>query len=115
MAYRQSAATLNLLRAFAQGGFADLHKVHRWNLDFVSDSAQGHRYADFAQQANIPGYVNFNLMSSYKVTDEITLQVNINNLFDKYYYDAAYYTSASENHVIPGAGRTAIFSTSFKF
>ena len=34
-------ATLNLLRAFAQGGFADLHKVHRWNLDFVAESPQG--------------------------------------------------------------------------
>src|SRR5512141_3217663 len=48
--YNQSAATLNLLRAFAQGGFADLHKVHRWNLDFVSDSAQGHRYAELADR-----------------------------------------------------------------
>ena len=35
-AYNQAAATLNLLRAFAQGGYADLHQVHRWNLDFVS-------------------------------------------------------------------------------
>ena len=37
-AYNQSAATLNLLRAFAQGGYADLHQVHRWNLDFVRNS-----------------------------------------------------------------------------
>ena len=35
-AYNQSAATLNLLRAFAQGGYADLHQVHAWNLDFVA-------------------------------------------------------------------------------
>jgi 3-deoxy-7-phosphoheptulonate synthase len=47
-AYNQAAATLNLLRAFAQGGFADLHKVHRWNLDFVADSPQGHRYEEMA-------------------------------------------------------------------
>src|SRR5215472_16143065 len=33
-AYSQSAATLNLLRAFAQGGYADLHRVHSWNQDF---------------------------------------------------------------------------------
>ena len=38
-AYNQSAATLNLLRAFAQGGYADLHEVHRWNLDFVAQLA----------------------------------------------------------------------------
>ncbi len=47
-AYNQSAATLNLLRAFAQGGFADLHKVHRWNLDFVRSSPQGARYEALA-------------------------------------------------------------------
>jgi 3-deoxy-7-phosphoheptulonate synthase len=47
-AYRQSAATLNLLRAFAQGGFADLHRVHQWTLDFVAGSAQGERYAALA-------------------------------------------------------------------
>ena len=47
-AYNQSAATLNLLRAFAQGGFADLHKVHRWNLDFVRESAAGERYEALA-------------------------------------------------------------------
>jgi 3-deoxy-7-phosphoheptulonate synthase len=47
-AYHQAAATLNLLRAFAQGGFADLHRVHRWNNDFVADSAQGHRYEEMA-------------------------------------------------------------------
>ena len=44
MAYRQSAATLNLLRAFAQGGYASLENVHRWMLGFVSDSPQGERY-----------------------------------------------------------------------
>jgi 3-deoxy-7-phosphoheptulonate synthase len=42
--YNQAAATLNLLRAFAQGGFADLHKVHQWNLQFVANSPQGQRY-----------------------------------------------------------------------
>ena len=46
--YNQSAATLNLLRAFAQGGYADLHKVHQWTLGFVADSAQGERYRDLA-------------------------------------------------------------------
>ena len=49
-AYNQAAATLNLLRAFAQGGFADLHKVHRWNLEFVSGSAQGERYEELSQR-----------------------------------------------------------------
>jgi 3-deoxy-7-phosphoheptulonate synthase len=49
-AYHQSAATLNLLRAFAQGGYADLHRVHRWNLDFVANSPQGERYQALADR-----------------------------------------------------------------
>ena len=49
-AYMQSASTLNLLRAFAQGGYADLHQVHKWNLDFVSQSAQSSRYENVANR-----------------------------------------------------------------
>lgn len=49
-AYHQASSTLNLLRAFAQGGFADLHRVHQWNLDFVADSAQGERYQALADR-----------------------------------------------------------------
>ncbi|MEH6630477.1 MAG: 3-deoxy-7-phosphoheptulonate synthase class II [Halopseudomonas aestusnigri] len=47
-AYHQSASTLNLLRAFAQGGFANLRKVHEWNHDFVRNSAQSERYEELA-------------------------------------------------------------------
>jgi 3-deoxy-7-phosphoheptulonate synthase len=43
-AYHQSVATLNLLRAFTKGGFADLSKVHIWNQEFVSSSPEGQRY-----------------------------------------------------------------------
>jgi 3-deoxy-7-phosphoheptulonate synthase len=46
--YFQSAGTLNLLRAFASGGYADLHEVHRWNLDFVERSPLAARYKDLA-------------------------------------------------------------------
>jgi 3-deoxy-7-phosphoheptulonate synthase len=46
--YHQASATLNLLRAFAKGGFADLQKVHNWNQDFVKDSPLGERYQDLA-------------------------------------------------------------------
>lgn len=49
-AYHQSAATLNLLRAFATGGYADLHQVHRWNLDFIKDSPQTERYEKLAER-----------------------------------------------------------------
>jgi 3-deoxy-7-phosphoheptulonate synthase len=48
--YNQSAATLNLLRAFTKGGFADLTQVHLWNKDFVGSSAQGQRYEALANE-----------------------------------------------------------------
>ena len=48
-AYNQSAATLNLLRAFAQGGYADLHEIHRWNLDFVANG-MAERYAEMTER-----------------------------------------------------------------
>ena len=49
-AYHQASATLNLLRAFAKGGYADLNRVHGWNLDFVSDSPLQDRYEDLASR-----------------------------------------------------------------
>ena len=50
MAYRQAASTLNLLRAFAQGGYANLDHVHQWNLDFVKESKQGEEYEALAER-----------------------------------------------------------------
>jgi 3-deoxy-7-phosphoheptulonate synthase len=47
-AYNQSASTLNLLRAFATGGMADLNQVHQWNLDFVQDSPLEEKYEELA-------------------------------------------------------------------
>ncbi len=48
--YAQGAATLNLLRAFAQGGYADLHRVHGWNMGFVADTPQGEKYQELADR-----------------------------------------------------------------
>ena len=50
MAYRQAASTLNLLRAFAQGGYANLDHVHRWNMGFVKESKQGEQYEALANR-----------------------------------------------------------------
>lgn len=49
-AYHQASSTLNLLRAFANGGYADLNKVHQWNLGFVANSPLGARYEDLANR-----------------------------------------------------------------
>jgi 3-deoxy-7-phosphoheptulonate synthase len=48
--YHQSAATLNLLRAFTKGGFADLDQVHVWNQEFVASSPEGQRYEAIASE-----------------------------------------------------------------
>jgi len=47
-AYHSSSATLNLLRAFTKGGFADLHQVQRWNQEFIAESEPGQRYNELA-------------------------------------------------------------------
>ena len=49
-AYNQSVATLNLIRAFTKGGFADLNQIHMWNQEFVAGSKQGQRYEQIARQ-----------------------------------------------------------------
>jgi 3-deoxy-7-phosphoheptulonate synthase len=76
-AYNQSAATLNLLRAFAQGGYADLHQVHRWTLGFVAASAQGKRYDALAQE--IDRALAF--MAACGITGETTPQIRETDLF----------------------------------
>ncbi|MGH6814478.1 MAG: 3-deoxy-7-phosphoheptulonate synthase class II, partial [Hyphomicrobiaceae bacterium] len=74
-AYRQAAATLNLLRAFAMGGYADLERVHQWNMDFVQD--QGHRYHELADRiAETLGF-----MKACGITSETTPQLRTTNFY----------------------------------
>ncbi len=51
-AYNQSAAKLNLLRAFAQGGFANLKRIHQWNLSFIGDSPASKKFKEIADRIN---------------------------------------------------------------
>ena len=76
-AYSQSAATLNLLRAFAQGGYADLHQVHRWNLGFVSRSPQGERYREMADRLS----ETLDFMEACGLTSETTPQIRETDFF----------------------------------
>ncbi|MCP4790890.1 MAG: 3-deoxy-7-phosphoheptulonate synthase class II, partial [Gammaproteobacteria bacterium] len=76
-AYNQSAATLNLLRAFAQGGFADLNKVHQWNLDFVGNSPLGERYEHLAAQID----QSLNFMAACGVTSTTAPQLHETSLY----------------------------------
>ena len=76
-AYSQSASTLNLLRAFAQGGFADLHRVHRWNLGFVAESSQGEQYRELADRID----ETLGFMEACGLTSETIPQIRETDFF----------------------------------
>ena len=76
-AYNQSAATLNLLRAFTQGGYASLTRVHQWNLGFVGNSPQGERYREMAD--HISEALAF--MHACGVTDLSTPEITRTNFY----------------------------------
>jgi len=93
------------------------HAFNLWTEYYVTDQLEvgtglnylGKRYADLANTASIPSYVVWNGMISYKVNEHYSLQMNITNITDERYYQGSYYADDSENHVIPGAGRTFTF------
>jgi len=70
-AYSQAASTLNLLRAFSAGGFADLKHVQSWNMGFVKSGPQGERYRDLANQIQ----ANLNFMEALGINAETTSQL----------------------------------------
>jgi len=70
-AYAQSASTLNLLRAFAHGGYADLHQVHAWNLDFIKKSPENSHYENIAGRLE----ETLSFMASLGVTAESSPQI----------------------------------------
>ncbi len=76
-AYNQSAATLNLLRAFAQGGYADLHKVHQWTLGFIAGSPAAERYRDLADRLT----ESLDFMAACGVTSQTTPQIRETDFF----------------------------------
>ena len=71
-AYAQSAATLNLLRAFAMGGYAALSNVHRWTLDFIGKTPQAARYQHVADRIS----ETLAFMEACGVTSETAVQLN---------------------------------------
>ncbi len=76
-AYNQSAATMNLLRAFSRGGMADLNQVHLWNLDFVKDNYLGAKYDELAKKIS----ETLKFMKACGITSENTPQLNQTTLF----------------------------------
>jgi len=76
-AYSQAASGLNLLRAFAGGGYADLHNVHRWNLGFVENSPQAEKYRAMADR--ISEAIDF--MEACGITPETAPQLRKTEFF----------------------------------
>ena len=77
--------------------------------------AYGARYASPDNTTNMPGYMLWNAMTSYQLSHYCDLQLNLDNLTNKYYFQSAYFSSASESHAIPGPGRTAMLTVKFYF
>jgi 3-deoxy-7-phosphoheptulonate synthase len=75
--FSQSAATLNLLRAFAQGGYADLHRVHTWNQGFVANSPQGEHYRELADRLT----ETLDFMAACGLNSETTREIRETDFF----------------------------------
>lgn len=76
-AYSQAGVTMNLLRAFARGGLADLNKVHQWNLDFIKDNPLGKRYDELSDK--IDHAMKF--MAACGLTSDVVPQLHQTTLF----------------------------------
>ncbi|MEH6625884.1 MAG: 3-deoxy-7-phosphoheptulonate synthase class II [Motiliproteus sp.] len=76
-AYNQSVATQNLLRAFAQGGLADLHQVHKWNLNFVAQSPLSNKYQVLSDQID----QSLSFMEACGITSTNTPQIRETMLY----------------------------------
>ncbi len=73
------------------------------------------RAADVSGVATVPGYVTLDAMASYRVNRHLEFQLNGYNLTDKFNFTNAYYSSPTENHVLPGPGRTVLLSAKFTY
>ncbi|HMI76002.1 MAG TPA: TonB-dependent siderophore receptor [Steroidobacteraceae bacterium] len=73
------------------------------------------RAADVDNTAHVPGYVTFDAMARYSLNSHMAVQINGYNLANRYYYANSYFSSPVENHVVPGAGRTALLTVSFAY
>lgn len=89
-AYVQAASTLNLLRALAQGGYADLNQVHAWNLDFVKKSSQATRYETVAKRLDDA----LTFMAALGITSETTPQIRESEFYTSHEALLLYYEQA---------------------
>lgn len=97
---------------------ANLWTLYELGEDFklgTGLSFMGRRAADASGQAHIPGYLTWDAMVSRRLSSHVELQLNGFNLANVRYFTNAYYTSAVENHVIPGPGRTLALTAAVRY
>lgn len=93
--------------------WTEYHLTSAWEIG-GGGNWLSHRFADSGEAAYVPSYVVWNAMVSYHASPRLSLQLNGFNLFNKLYYGGVYYTSPSESHAIPGAGRSVAVTFSWK-
>jgi catecholate siderophore receptor len=112
-----NAAIPNLARN-AANIWAEYYITQPWEVGLgvnYLDHRLGNIVTAGVTPAQVPIYTVWSAMTAYRVNDRLTLQINVINLFNTLFYDNIYYTSASENHVVPGAGRTVKFTVRASF
>ncbi len=87
---------------------------HAWKIG-GGTAFTSHRFADTSDTAGVPAYVVFSAMASWSVNEHLELQVNLNNITDKLYYNGIYYTEVDENHAVPGPGRTLLLTAKVRY
>jgi catecholate siderophore receptor len=75
----------------------------------------GPRFASPDNSASMAGYALWNIMTTYQVSKHFNVQLNLDNVTNKYYLQSAYYSSSSESHAVPGPGRTGLLTLNFIF
>ncbi|WP_347985809.1 TonB-dependent siderophore receptor [Methylomonas sp. AM2-LC] len=75
----------------------------------------GPRYASPDNSARMAGYALWNMMTSYQIDKHFNVQLNLDNVTNKYYLQSAYYSSSSESHAVPGPGRTGYLTLNVSF
>ncbi len=94
--------------------WAEYEPSEKWKLG-TGLNYLGRRPADVNGQASVPSYLTWDAMVSYRVNRHLTLQVNGLNLTDALYFTNSYFSSPAENHVVPGPGRTVLFTAMGRF
>lgn len=108
--YRYNNDLMTNVAHNAANVWAEYHITRPWEVGLgvnYLDRRIGDIVTPAAPPAWIPSYVVWSAMTAYKINDKVEVQINVINLFNTFYYDNLYFTSTSENHVIPGVGRTA--------